>query len=133
MIQENIELVNSLTVTEIAAICAVKAKVFIEYPPKGNDIALKFAEQACNLDSTEPLWKVVWLKAKGRVRRYHNRFSMPELNELNAAKTLCSYKTRTQFLIQAAQIYSEAGNFCKFNKMGAEASQYYSLAKYLLQ
>lgn len=104
----------------------------MEYPPKGNDIAIKFVEKACNLDSFEPTWDAVWLKAKGRVRRYSNRFSMPDISELNVAKKLCFYDTSPIILIQVAKVYSEAANVCKFNSMSEDAYEYYSLSNDLL-
>jgi len=91
---KNIKQINSFNRAEKAAICAVKARVFMEYPPKGNDLALKYADQARTLHSTEPEWIIIWLKAKGRVRRYYEQYKMPDDDEIDAAEILCSTKTK---------------------------------------
>lgn len=99
--------VNSLNRAEIAAISAVKARIFMLYAPMGNCIALKFADQARNIQTDETEWKLVWLKAKGRVRRYYNKIQMPGEDEINAVKMLSLTQSKPWFLIQASKMYME--------------------------
>lgn len=128
---KNIKPINCLNRAEKAAICAVKARVFMEYPPKGNDIALKLADEACNLHSTEAEWIIIWLKAKGRVRRFYKQFDMPDEVEIDAAEMLCSTKTKPRLLIQASKLFMEVA-YChklKFNQN--ESNKYYKLSSEL--
>jgi len=113
---------------EKAAVCAVKARIFLEYPPKGNDIALKFADQARTLDSTEPKWIVIWLKAKGRVRRYYEQLAMPENDEIDCAKILSSAKTNARHLIKASKVYFEVAYVNKLKNNREESNKYYKLS-----
>lgn len=76
----------------------------MEYPPKGNDIALKLAEEARILDSSEVEWTNIWLKAKGRVRRFYDEFKIPDSDEIYAADILCT-KTDPRLLLEAAELY----------------------------
>jgi len=125
---KNIKQINNLNRAEKAAICSVKARIFMEYPPKGNDIALKFADRARTLDSTEPEWIIIWLKAKGRVRRYYEQYQMPEDDEIDAAKMLCSTKTNARPLIQASKLYMEAAFVNKIKNNKNESKKLYTLS-----
>ncbi|XP_026822086.1 uncharacterized protein LOC113560423 [Rhopalosiphum maidis] len=125
---KNVKEINNFNRAEKAAVCAVKTRIFMEYSPKGNDIALKFADQARTLHSTEPEWIVIWLKAKGRVRRYYEQFSMPENAELDAAEILCSTKTKARLLIQASKVYMEAAFVNKLTNNREESNKYYKLS-----
>jgi len=100
----------------------------MEYPPKGNDIALNFADQARTLHSTEPEWIIIWLKAKGRVRRYYQQYKMPEDDEIDAAEMLCSTKTKARLLIQASKVYMEAAFVNKLKNNKVESKQFYQLS-----
>lgn len=128
---KNIKPINTLNRAEKAAICAVKARVFMEYPPKGNDIALTFANEARNYHSTEPEWIVIWLKAKGRVRRYYFQFKMPDLDEFDAAETLSTTKTKPLLLIEASKLFMEAGFIHKLNKNQNESDKFYKISSEL--
>lgn len=106
--------------------------MFFEYSPKGNEIALKFSDEACNLNSTEPEYLAIWLKAKGRVRRYHHSFiSIPDTDELNTAKLFCSYEIPS-LLIQASSIYSEAAYYYKYHHMQDKSNHYYQLSSNII-
>lgn len=100
----------------------------MEYPPIGNDIALKFANEARNLHSTEPEWIIIWLKAKGRVRRFYSQFKMPENDEVNAAEILCTTKTRPRFLVQASKLYMEVAFCHKLSNNREKSMEYYKLS-----
>jgi len=100
----------------------------MEYAPKGNDIALEFASQACNLHSAEHEWIIIWLKAKGRVRRYYQPFEMPGNDEMDAAKMLCSTNLKSHILIEASQLYKEAGFVSKMKSDYNESNKFYKLA-----
>lgn len=100
----------------------------MEYPPKGNDKALKFADQARTFHSTEPEWIVIWLKAKGRVRRYYEQYTIPDSDEMNAAEILCSTKTKARLLIQASKVYMEAAFANKLKNNKEESNKYYKLS-----
>lgn len=125
---KDVKPICSLNRAEKAAICGVKARVFMEYPPKGNDIALKFADEARNLHSIEPEWLIIWLKAKGRVRRYYNQFQMPDEIEINVAEMLCTSKTKPRLLIQASKLYLEVAYIHKLNYNQEESYKYYKLS-----
>jgi len=125
---KDVKPVKSLNQVEKAAICAIKSRVFMEYPPKGNDIGLAFADQARNLQSTEPEWIIIWLKAKGRVRRYHDKYQMPDKHEIEAAKMLCATKTaKSRSLIQASKLYLEVAFNHKRNN-NPLSRQFYQLS-----
>lgn len=117
---KDIKSVNSLSRDERAAIFAVKARIFMVYAPKGNDIALKFADQARQLQSIEPEWTTVWLKAKGRVRRCYNKTQMPGEDEIDAAKMLSLTLSKSRFLIQASKMYMEIAFIYTINNNRAE-------------
>jgi len=125
---KNLKKINNFNRAEKAAVCAVKARIFMEYPPKGNDIALKFADQARTFHSTEPEWIVIWLKAKGRVRRYYEQYTIPDNNEIDAAEILCSTKTKARLLIQASKVYMEAAFANKLKNNKEESNKYYKLS-----
>ncbi|XP_022179430.1 uncharacterized protein LOC111040046 isoform X1 [Myzus persicae] len=124
----NIKQINSFNRAEKSAICAVKARIFMEYPPKGNDIALKFADRARILHSTEPEWIIIWLKAKGRVRRYYSQFKMPEDDEMDGAEMLCSTKPNPRHLIQASKLYMEAAFVNKLKNNQVESKKFYKIS-----
>lgn len=123
---------KNLNRAEKAAICAVKALVFMEYPPKGNDIALQFAEQARNLHSTEPEWITIWLKAKGRVRRFYSQYQMPDDDEIDAAEILSTAKTKPRLLIRASKLYMEVAFIHKVNRNHQESKKFYKLSSDLV-
>jgi len=100
----------------------------MEYPPKGNDTALKFADQAHAFHSTEPEWLVIWLKAKGRVRRYYEQYSIPDDDEMKAADILYSSKTNARLLIQASKVYMEAAFAYKLKYNKTKSIKYYTLS-----
>lgn len=124
----NLKQINNFNRAEKAAVCAVKARIFMEYPPKGNDIALKFADQARTFHSTEAEWIVIWLKAKGRVRRYYEQYTIPYDDEMDAAEILCSTKTKARLLIQASKVYMEAAFANKLKNNKEESNKYYKLS-----
>lgn len=119
---------NSLNKYEKSAICAIKCRVFMEYPPIGNDIGLTFAEQARNLHSTEPDWILIWLKAKGRVRRYKDTQQMPDEHEIDAANILSEIKGNPRTIIQAAILYKEVAMNHKINQNPELSKQFYQLS-----
>ncbi|CAI6350792.1 unnamed protein product [Macrosiphum euphorbiae] len=125
---KNIKQINNFNRAEKSAVCAVKARIFMEYPPKGNDIALKFADRARTLHSTEPEWIIIWLKAKGRVRRYYEQYKMPGDDEIDAAEMLCSTKTKARLLIQASKLYMEAAFVNKLKNNKDESKRFYNLS-----
>ncbi|KAL4141617.1 hypothetical protein QTP88_004228 [Uroleucon formosanum] len=124
----DIKQIKDFNRTEKAAICAVKAIVFMEYPQKGNDIALEFSSQACNLHPAEHEWIIIWLKAKGRVRRYYHPFEMPGIDEMDAVKMLCSTKLKPDILIEASRLYKEAAFVYRVNKNYSEANKLYNFS-----
>ncbi|KAE9528198.1 hypothetical protein AGLY_012620 [Aphis glycines] len=111
-----------------AAICAVKAKIFMEYPPEGNDMALKFVNQARYLDSIEPEWIVIWLKAKGRVRRYYKKYTTPDDDEIDAANMLCTTQSKLHILVPTIKVFEEAGFIKKITHNQNESIHFYKLA-----
>ncbi|XP_060878757.1 uncharacterized protein LOC132951078 isoform X2 [Metopolophium dirhodum] len=129
---KDIKQIKEFNEAEKAAICAVKAKIFMEYPLKGNYIALKFAEQACT-SSTDPEWINIWLKAKGRVRRYSEPFKIPGDDEINAAKMLCSTTTNPKHLIKVYQLYKEIGSVNKFINNDKESIKFFKLSSYTVK
>jgi len=100
----------------------------MEYPPKGNDIALQFTDQARNIHSTESEWLVIWLKAKGRVRRYYKQFQTPDVHEMNVAKILSTSKTMPKHVIQASKLYLEVAFIHKISFNWKESNKYYKLS-----
>ncbi|XP_001946582.1 uncharacterized protein LOC100165115 [Acyrthosiphon pisum] len=124
----DIKQINNFNRAEKAAICAVKGRVFMEYAPKGNDIALEFASRARNLYSAEHEWIIIWLKAKGRVRRYYQPYTMAGNDEMDAAKTLCSTTLKSHILIEVSQLYKETGFVYKMKNNYSESNKYYKLA-----
>ncbi|CAH1724475.1 unnamed protein product [Aphis gossypii] len=113
---------------EEAAICAVKAKIFMVYPQEGNDMALKFINQARYLDSTEPEWIIIWLRAKGRVRRYYEKYRTPDDDEIDAANMLCTTQSKLHILVQAIDVYEEAGFNKKVTNNHKESIRFYKLS-----
>lgn len=100
----------------------------MEYPHEGNEMALKFVNQARCLDSIEPEWIVIWLKAKGRVRRYHEKFRTPDDDEIDAVKILSTTQSKLHILIQATHVYEEAGYIKKMTHDYNESNRFYKLA-----
>jgi len=129
---KDVKHVNIFNKAEKAAICAVKAKVFMKYPIKGNFIALKFADQAI-ANSTEPEWMVIWLKAKGRVRRYSKPFQTPGDDEIDVANMLCSTKTNPKYLMKASYVYKEVGTVNKSIKNHREATKFLKLYDHIIE
>lgn len=126
----NMKPADNLNQVEKSAILAVKAYVFIEYPPIGNDIALKLADQARKLCSTEPEWIVIWLLAKARVRRFFNRNKVPDESEIDAVDMLlCTKIQKSEHLIKAATIYSDVASYYSFHCNYEESNKYYKLAQ----
>lgn len=111
-------------------IFAIKSIVFMEYPSGDNKIALEFAESAVNLNDTEVYWTSIWLKAKGRKRRFDKKFTLPFRDELEAAKKLSTYEENPQLLLNASNIFQEAGFVIKITsrKNKKESSTYYQLS-----
>ncbi|XP_016657447.1 uncharacterized protein LOC100571226 [Acyrthosiphon pisum] len=130
---KGIKQIKEFNEAEKAAICAVKAKIFMEYPQKGNYIALEFADQARALHPTEPECINIWLKAKGRVRRYSEPFKIPGDDEICAAKLLCSTTTNPKHLIQVYQLYKEVGLVNKFNNNDKESTKFFKLSSYTVK
>lgn len=120
--------INSLDSNEKSAIFALKAKMFLEYSPKGYKLAIQSASVARNFHPTEYEWIAIWLKAKGQKRRYFNQFRMPEKDEIDAADILCTVKTNSSFLMQASLFYNEIAYFHKLINNGKESDQYYKLS-----
>lgn len=105
----------------------------MEYPPKGNEIALKFSEEARRLHSTKPEWIIIWLKAKGRVRRYYNPINkMPDKEEVDAAEMLSTSKTKPWHLVQASTIFMEMAFIYKFKNNYKESNKLYKLSSDLI-
>lgn len=100
----------------------------MEYPQEGNDIALKFINQARYLDSIEPEWIVIWLKAKGRVRRYYEKYKMPDDDEIDAVQMLCTTQSKPHILVQAIHVYEEVGFIKKITYKPDESNHFYKLA-----
>lgn len=100
----------------------------MEYPPKGNDIALKFADEARYLNPTELEWVVVWLKAQGRVRRFYHQYQMVYDTEIEAAEMLSKAKTNPHLLYKASKPYMERGFYHKLNKNYEESMKFYRLS-----
>lgn len=112
-------------------ICAMKSKVFMEYPCGDNKIALEFAETARNLNDTEIYWTCIWLKAKGRKRRFDKKFILPFRDELEAAKKLSTYEKNPEFLLYASNVYKEAASALKIRASSPnakESNSYYKLS-----
>ncbi|XP_016657441.1 uncharacterized protein LOC100160247 isoform X2 [Acyrthosiphon pisum] len=125
---KDVKHVNNFNQAEKSAICAVKASIFMVYPSKGNVIALNFANQARALHPTEPEWIIVWLKAKGRVRRSYESHKMPGDDEIDAAEILCSMKRNPSHLIRASQLYKEAGYINKLKNNHNESTKFFKLS-----
>lgn len=87
----------------------------MEYPPKGITITLELAECAQNLNDSEMYWKSIWLKARGRKRRFDNRYALPFRDEFDAAQKLCKYNNNPELLLSAANIFREAGFILKIS------------------
>ncbi|XP_022178163.1 uncharacterized protein LOC111039142 [Myzus persicae] len=119
---------NDFNEAEKSAVCAVKAKIFMEYSSKLNEIALICADEARTLHSTEPEWTFIWLKAKGRVRRFNEPYKMPGDDEIKAADLLCSKRTSPFFLIKSSQLYKEAGFINKLKNNYKESDKFFKLS-----
>ncbi|XP_016657442.1 uncharacterized protein LOC107882879 [Acyrthosiphon pisum] len=119
---------NNFNQAEKAAVCAVKARIFMEYPPKGNDIALELADRACTLNSVEPEWLLIWLKAKKRVRHHYEPFKMPGDDEIAKALYLYETQIKPKFLIHAYQLYKEAGFVNKMHNNLKLSKKYYNIS-----
>ena len=125
---KDVKHVKNFNQAEKSAICAIKAKIVMEYPAKGNAIALNFADQARALHPTEPELIMIWLKAKGRVRRSYEPYKMPDDDEINSADILCSIKTNHRHLIRASQLYKEAGYINKLKNNHNESTKFFKLS-----
>lgn len=123
---------NSLNQAEKSAICAVKARVFMEYPIVGNEIALKLADKARKLEPNESEWIMIWLKAKGRVRRYYNHYEMPDMHETFAAELLSALKSKPRALIQASKHFKNVANCHKTQFNSKESNKYYKISSELI-
>lgn len=103
----------------------------MEYPPEGNIIALELAESARNFNDSELYWITIWLKAKGRKRRFHNKFTLPSRDELEAANKLSSCENNPELLLCASQIFCETGFILKRSGTSEnyrESNKYYKLS-----
>lgn len=115
-IVENVKPMNDFEPAEMATVCAIKAIVFMEYAPVGNDIGLKLADQARALQPDNLKWLAVWLTAKGRVRRYFDTLSKPEECEVEAADVLLRAQNQNvYFLNKAFGIYINLGSYYERN------------------
>ncbi|XP_050540163.1 uncharacterized protein LOC126904874 [Daktulosphaira vitifoliae] len=122
---------SAMNKLEQSTLCAIKSIVFVEYPPKGNDISLDFALEAKTLNSEEPEWLNIWLKAKGRVRRFYSLFEMPDKDEFLAANILSSQKN-PRCLIQATNVYMEAAKYQKRQRNRVETKKLYTISSELI-
>lgn len=106
----------------------------MEYTPNGNIIALQLANEALNFYSNEPHWIVIWLKAKGRNRRFNNIGKlMPGRDEIEAADILSSQiNPKPQFLINACKIYYEVAVFNRIIHNEEKSQIYFKLGSDLL-
>jgi len=124
----DIKPVKNFTKADKAAICAVKAKVFMEYPIKGNNIALEFINQAIANSTESAEWIVIWLKAKGRVRRYAEPFKIPGDDEIYAANKLRTTKYKPEHLAKASELFKEVGNAYKSINNQKESITFFKLS-----
>ncbi|CAI6353710.1 unnamed protein product [Macrosiphum euphorbiae] len=116
--------INNFNEAEKAAICAVKASIFMLYPPNGNYIALELASQAC----TEPEWIIIWLKVKKRVRHRDEPYKIPGDDEIGAALKLYDTQSKPELLIQAYQTFKETGFINKINNNHRKSQHFYKLS-----
>lgn len=117
--------------TEKAALCGVKAKLFLNYPPKGNDMALKVAEEARFLDPSEFEWIKIWLTSKGRVRRFYDKLKIPDADEIHAADILQTKTTNPRFLLEAAELYINVAKYY-YDKNIEESREYFKLSSVVI-
>lgn len=61
------------------------------------------------------LWICIWLKAKGRKRRFDRKSTPPLRDEIEAANKLGSCKNNPELLLSASNVYREAGFIYKLN------------------
>lgn len=130
-ILKSIKPLSNFNKTEKAMICAMKSKIFMEYPSEDNKIALELAESARNFNDTEIYWTSIWLKAKGRKRRFDKKFILPFRDELEAAKKLSTYENHPEFLLGASNVFKEAGFALKIRASCdniKESNTYYKLS-----
>ncbi|XP_060870952.1 uncharacterized protein LOC132945272 isoform X2 [Metopolophium dirhodum] len=116
--------VKNFNDTEKAAIYAVKARIFMEYPPKGNDIALELAERALALHYL-PEWLLIWSKAKKVVRHHNAPYTIPGDEEIDAALYLFKTQTKPKLLIHAYQIFKEASYINKIDKNSRQSKYFF--------
>ncbi|XP_050540156.1 uncharacterized protein LOC126904872 isoform X2 [Daktulosphaira vitifoliae] len=131
MILSKIKPLFKMNKVEVSAFNGIKCKVFLEYSPTGNKIALELAEISRNLNDTEVRWIDMWLKAKGRVRRYEQKFTLPFREELKAAEKLSFYQKNPAALSRASKVYMEAGFVLKIQNKPHDSEKYYNLASNL--
>lgn len=127
---KNIKPSSNFNKVERSAVCAIKSIVFLEYPPGGNQIALELVECARSLNYTEVKWISIWLKAKGRKRRFDRALNLPSREELEAANKLSSYEN-AYLLLRASDVYKDAGFILKISNLRAnisESNNYYKLS-----
>lgn len=128
-ILENVKPRNAFERKEVAAAYVVKAYVFMQYTPVGNDIGLKLVDQARALEPDILEWLVVWLTAKQRIRQYFIQFSMPDKCEIEAADMLLHVKNqKASFMIKALEIYANVGRYYRHNSQLKESNKYYQIA-----
>ncbi|XP_016658449.1 uncharacterized protein LOC100575167 [Acyrthosiphon pisum] len=120
--------INNFNEAEKSSICAVKASIFMYYPPNGNDIALELANRACALHSTEPEWIIIWLKVKKRVRHRDEPYKIPGDDEIDAALYLYDTQSKPELLIQAHQTFKETGFINKINYNNKKSQHFYKLS-----
>lgn len=119
----------NFSAAEKSFVCAVKAKVFMEYPPKGNEVGLNFANEALSLLPNETKWMIIWLKAKGRVRRFYNKSKTPDKDEIDTAETLSNMTTNCRSQIQAGNLFMEVASTLQLKPQYREESDnYYKLS-----
>lgn len=114
---------------EIAAACIVKAYVFMQYAPEGNNIGLKFADRARALRPDDLEWMCVWLTVKGRVRRHSRYLIEPDEYEVKAADLLLHAKNqKVAFLINALDVYGNLGDYYRNRSQIKVSNMYYETA-----
>lgn len=125
---ENIKPIKCFYKAEKAAIFAIKSCVFMQYQPTGTDIGLKFANEARKLCPDEMEWTFIWLKAKGKYRRFYHKYKLPDDDELEMSRQMIKTKIEPRFLVLAARLHKEAASIYRNNFKRYDANYYYKIA-----
>lgn len=104
---KNVKPKSEFTNIEKSAIHAVKSLVFMKYPSLSKYIAFEEAQTARLLNSTDTEWMHIWLKAKGRINRDYNNFSLPDNEELETAEYLCKMSKSFRHLLNVSDIFAK--------------------------